>query len=146
MALNTKQVRAKVRISMPAEIANDLDAFKKGVRAFAEELGCPQCFSGIECTFESEREFRLSPDFEVKQLELADERSTFGGGGGSVDVRLTPEAEFDIDAILKSIDILGRRIGGHWEQGGQALCCSGYDPTFGRESDIEVFGPDFPGR
>ena len=49
-----------VRVSMPAKVANDLDTFKKGVAAFAERLGCPECFSGFDCTFESERDFVMA--------------------------------------------------------------------------------------
>ena len=65
-----------VRISMSAKVANDLDTFKKGVAAFAERLGCPECFSGFDCTFESERDFVIDADVEGH----ADRGSNRAGG------------------------------------------------------------------
>jgi hypothetical protein len=123
----------KVRISMSAEVANDLEAFKKGVVKFAEQLGCPECFSGLDCTFESEREFTIGPDGAVTAAVAPKSALSVGAGTRTATVALAPGDEFKLDVILKRIDILGRRLGSHWEQGGQAWCCSGFDVTFGRE-------------
>lgn len=123
-----------VRISMPAAVANDLDTFKKGVTAFAEQLGCPECFSGFDCTFESERDFIVDTKLNVKRTAVrAGQAVSRGGRERKVTVALAPAAEYDLKGILKTIDILGRRLGPHWEQGGQAWCCSGFDVTFERE-------------
>ncbi len=125
-----------VRISMPAAVANDLDAFKKGVVAFAERLGCPECFSGLDCTFESERDFVINENFDVTPNSVAiGQQFSRGTGSRTASIPVPPAREFDLGWILERIDILGRNLGSHWEQGGGAWCCSGFDVTFGREVD-----------
>ena len=122
-----------VRVSMPAKVANDLDTFKKGVAAFAERLGCPECFSG---SIARSRANATSSSTTI---------STCGHGGScrassvpwrdkrEVTIALTPSTEYDLEAILTKIDIWGKRLGPHWLQGGLAMCCSGFDMTFERE-------------
>jgi len=134
-----------VRISMPAAVANDLDSFKKGVTAFAEELGCRECFSGFDCTFESERDFLLDKNLKVRRTSVRPGQAVSRGAGERrVTVPLAPAAEYDLKSILKTIDILGRRLGSHWEQGGQAWCCSGFDVTFERELQFIADGGPNP--
>jgi hypothetical protein len=123
-----------VRISMPAKVANDLDTFKKGVAAVAERLGCPECFSGFDCTFESERDFVIDADLKVAATEVrAGQAVSRGATQREVTIALTPSTEYDLEAILTKIDIWGKRLGPHWLQGGLAMCCSGFDMTFERE-------------
>lgn len=130
----------KVRISMSAEVANELDAFKKGVIGFAEEIGCPKCFSGLDCTFESAREFVIDPAVKLRRAEPRHERATLGLGSRAITVPVSTQASYDLGEILERIDLVGNRLGSHWENGGQALCCSGFDITFEREARISV-GP-----
>jgi len=131
-----------VRISMPAKVANDLETFKKGVAAFAERLGCPECFSGFDCTLESERDFVLVDDLKVTSTEVRAGQAVSRGARREVTVALTPSTEYDLEAILTKIDIFGKRLGPHWLQGGLAMCCSGFDMTFERElhSTLDVDG------
>lgn len=126
-----------IRVSMPAKVANDLDNFKKGVVAFAEQLGCPECFSGFDCTFESERDFVIDARLRVKANPIRVGKGfSRGASKREVTIPMHPSKEFDLDWILKRIDILGRGLGQHWEQGGIAFCCSGFDVTFGREIEF----------
>ena len=119
-----------VRISMPAAVANDLEMFKKGVTAVAERLCCPECFSGFDCTFESERDFILDKDLKVRPTSVRPGQAVSRGAKQrEVIVPLAPSVEYNLKSILEMIDILGRRLGPHWEQGGQAWCCSGFDVT-----------------
>jgi hypothetical protein len=128
-----------VRISMPAAVANDLDTFKKGIAAFAEQLGCPECFSGFDCKFESERDFVLDPDLNVKPTAVrAGQAVSRGAVQRDITIALSPSAEYDLKTILATIDIWGRRLGAHWMQGGQAMCCSGFDVTFERQMQYIV--------
>jgi hypothetical protein len=132
-----------VRVSMPAKVANDLDLFKKGVAAFAERLGCPECFSGFDCTFESERDFVIDDNLNVQATEVrAGQAVSRGAAKREVTIALAPSAEYDLEAILTKIDIWGKRLGPHWLQGGLAMCCSGFDMTFERElrSTLDVDG------
>jgi hypothetical protein len=132
-----------VRVSMPAKVANDLDLFKRGVAAFAERLGCPECFSGFDCTFESERDFVIDDNLNVQATEVrAGQAVSRGAVKREVTIALAPSAEYDLEAILTKIDIWGKRLGPHWLQGGLAMCCSGFDMTFERElrSTLDVDG------
>jgi hypothetical protein len=123
-----------VRISMSAAVANDLDTFKKGVTAFAERLGCPECFSGFDCTFESERDFIIDRDLKVSPTSVRPGQAVSRGARQrEVVVSLAPSVEYDLKGILGRIDILGKDLGKHWAQGGLAFCCSGFDVTFERE-------------
>lgn len=123
-----------VRISMAAAVANDLDMFKKGITAFAERLGCPECFSGFDCTFESERDFLLDKDLKVRPTSVrAGEAVSRGATRREAIVPLAPSDEYNLKLILEKIDILGRDLGQHWRQGGLAWCCSGFDVTLERE-------------
>lgn len=132
-----------VRISMSATVANDLDTFKKGVAAFAEQIGCPECFSGFDCTFESERDFLIDADVTVTPSEVRTGPSiSRGASKREVRVPLSPGAEFDLKAILTKIDIFGRNLGGHWLQGGLAMCCSGFDMTFERDMQFTLDATD----
>ena len=132
-----------VRVSMPAKVANDLDLFKKGVAAFAERLGCPECFSGFDCTFESEHDFVIDDNLNVQATDVrAGQAVSRGAAKREVTIALAPSAEYDLEAILTKIDIWGKRLGPHWLQGGLAMCCSGFDMTFERElrSTLDVDG------
>ena len=130
-----------VRISMPAAVANDLDTFKKGIAAFAERLGCPECFSGFDCRFESERDFVLDSDLNVKPTGVrAGEAVSRGAVQRDITIALAPSAEYNLKSILMKIDIWGKRLGPHWMQGGQAMCCSGFDITFEREMQYMIDG------
>jgi hypothetical protein len=132
-----------VRISMSATVANDLATFKKGVAAFAEQVGCPECFSGFDCTFESERDFVIDAELDVTPTKVRTGPSiSRGAAKREVTVPLSPSAEFDLKAILAKIDIFGRNLGPHWLQGGQAMCCSGFDMTFEREMQFTLDASD----
>ena len=115
-----------VRIAMPAAVANDLEMFKKGVAAFAERLGCPECFSGFDCTFESERDFILDKDLKVSSTSVKPGQAVSRGAKRrEAVVPLAPSAEYNLKSILEEIDILGRNLGQHWQQGGLALVLFG---------------------
>jgi len=128
---------------MAASVTNDLDSFKKGLTAVAERLGCPTCFSGADCTFQQERDFIVDESLKVTpRAELGGATTSFepGRGGTGVTVRLTPEAEYDLDHILRAVDIIGRDLGQHWKSGGLAYCCSGFDITFQQQLSFLVDG------
>ena len=132
-----------VRISMSAAVANDLDMFKKGVTAFAERLGCPECFSGFDCTFESERDFTIDKDLKVRPTAVrAGQGVSRGAGQREAIIPLAPSVEYDLKWVLGKIDILGKNLGRHWAQGGLAYCCSGFDVTFERELQHVLDGDD----
>lgn len=126
----------KVRISMPASVANDLDAFKKGVTAVAEKLGCGNCFSGVDCTFQTERNYVINEKLKVDAVPgtsqgMAVDVTT--GASRGITVSMPSRVQFDLDKILKTIDLIGQDLGKHWRSGGLAYCCSGFDITLEQE-------------
>ncbi len=46
-----------IRVSVPANVANDLGLFTKMLKDLGGRLGCNQCISGAACFFDNEREF-----------------------------------------------------------------------------------------
>lgn len=60
-----KDVRANkggvVRVSLPVEVAYNLDKFQTAVKDLAERIGHPQCLSGLDFFFEQEMRFRINP-------------------------------------------------------------------------------------
>jgi radical SAM superfamily enzyme YgiQ (UPF0313 family) len=125
-----------VRISMPASVANDLNAFKKGIAALAEELGCRNCFSGVDCTFQMEREFVINEKLKVAPVPGASTgvaAAAIAAPSRGVTVTMPTEVNYDLKKILNAVDLIGRNLGRHWLSGGLAYCCSGFDITFGQE-------------
>lgn len=65
-----------VRISFPATAITDLGAFQRTLANVVEKLGCPKCASGLDCSFEMERnlvvnerlEFTSSPNLPSDPL------------------------------------------------------------------------------
>jgi hypothetical protein len=125
-----------VRISMPASVANDLDAFKKGVAALAERLGCGSCFSGVDCTFQMERNFVISEELRVASTAGVIEGIQSAGATRGITVSMPSAVNYDLEKVLKVVDIIGRNLGQHWQSGGLSWCCSGFDITLQQELDF----------
>ena len=64
---------APVRVTLPAKVAFDLDAFQKTLVNLAERLGCRPCLSGRACLFTLERDFIVDPAGGLEPV---------GGSGG----------------------------------------------------------------
>ena len=50
-----------IRVTMPAEVAFNLDKFNAAVKNLAERIGHPNCISGQDIRFLLEREFAVNP-------------------------------------------------------------------------------------
>src|SRR5215475_13141438 len=57
-----------VRITIPAAVAYNLDAFQKSIASLVERLGCRPCFSGADCTFLLERDWVIDEKLETHAL------------------------------------------------------------------------------
>ena len=60
-----------VRIVIPAEVAFNLGHVHEAIDNLARQLGCPMCFSGLDCTFDLARNYIVNP--ESHQLEILPE-------------------------------------------------------------------------
>lgn len=70
MAYKDQQLRAthtgrRVQVTIPAEVAFDLDRFQSAVKNLAEELGCLPCISGADCTFSLFEDLVVNPAGEI---------------------------------------------------------------------------------
>ena len=121
-----------LRISIPASVANDLDAFKQSIETLAERLGCASCFSGADCTFEMERDFLVD---EKRGVNRGNRKSLTDRPAQTRDITLSVPTEVtnDLKKILTVVDHVARRLGKH---GQNQFCCSGFDITFRRELDF----------
>lgn len=127
MAVDTKataraaerRARGAVRITLPASVAYDPKALKKGIANIVERLGCPKCFSGADCFFTNEREFVIDPKFAVGPGIAASDPST----GVVYAVGLSSKVRYDLDKVFRAIDKAIDIIGAH-------PCISGFDFHF----------------
>jgi hypothetical protein len=55
-----------VEVSIPAEVAFDLDSFQKVQRDILGQLGCRACCSGYDIRFDIERRFVVDSNLEVR--------------------------------------------------------------------------------
>jgi hypothetical protein len=51
----------RVRITLPVAAAANMDKFLKVIRNLGDALGCPNCFSGADCTFSLIRDYVVDP-------------------------------------------------------------------------------------
>jgi hypothetical protein len=59
-----------VRVRLPAEVAFDLDKFQEVQKSILDELGCRACCSGWDIIWDTQRDFIVDRELNVR-----------GGGG-----------------------------------------------------------------
>jgi hypothetical protein len=135
-AINVARHGGAVRLSMPARVANDLNALQRGLRSLAERLGHPKCATGCDILqLMMEREFSLSEKVELNPQPLPpkdptpDPWAAATGGGSTVVVSIPPRVNNDIDSLNKTIATVVGKLGCQ-------ACCSGFDILFRRELDM----------
>ena len=121
---------ASVRVTIPAKIAGDMGAFKESIVKVAERLGCPACFSGVNCDFQIERGYIVSNAGNVREASGSRPvaRNLTGGQG---QVQVAVGVNVGIDTILDSVATIADRLG-------CLACCSGFDILFEQEARFSV--------
>ena len=126
MATDTKPIprraRGPVRITLPASIAYDPKALKKGIASIVERLGCPKCFSGADCFFMNERDFVLDQKFAADRANIAGPQPQ-PWTQNTYTVGLSRNVRYDLDKVFKAFDKVIDIIGHH-------PCISGFDFHF----------------
>jgi hypothetical protein len=124
--------RGAVRLTLPARVANDLDALQSSLAALAERMGHPNCATGCDTLFlQLERNFSVSDAVELNPQPLPP--------GGSdrllpqdpvpIRVSVSPKVTDDIESLQKAIALTVQKLGCD-------ACCSGFDIAFRRELDM----------
>ncbi|MBO3751918.1 hypothetical protein J5X84_38110 [Streptosporangiaceae bacterium NEAU-GS5] len=57
-----------IHVTIPAEIADDLDRFQDLQRTVLDRLGCRGCTSGFDIRYDIARRFVVTPELEVREL------------------------------------------------------------------------------
>src|SRR5687767_3187775 len=58
-----------IRITVPANVANDLTLFTNMLKELGGRLGCKQCISGAACFFDNERDFVVNPEGKILNFQ-----------------------------------------------------------------------------
>ena len=122
-----RKVRARgpVRITLPARVAYDPNALKTSIAGLMEMIGCPKCFSGADCFFQTERQFVLDGD----RVQAAAEPLPWPSAGlaqksaPQYSVGLAKDIRYDLDKVFRAVDSVIDLIGPH-------PCISGFDIFF----------------
>jgi hypothetical protein len=127
-----KEMQGTVRITLPAKVAFDLSAFQKSLAVLAERLGCRACFSGVNCTFQLERDFVINERLEINSVgsprqQLPQDPVPLR----PVTATLASEVSHDLGKIQETVAKIADRLG-------CGACCSGFDITFRQELDFIV--------
>lgn len=128
--------RRSIRVTVPASVAGDLERFQKGLAVVAERLGCPACFSGIDCRFEIASGLVLSENLEASFAEPVDEPGLKAELGASLnETQRTVTANIPTGLKLQDIQAAVATIA---DRIGCMACCSGFDIEFQQEIDFLV--------
>lgn len=117
-----RRAKGPVRITLPASVAYDPKALKKGIATIVERLGCPKCFSGADCFFINEREFVLDSKSAVERSNIA-EPNPDPYRPNTYAVGLSSGVRYDLDKVFRAVDKVIDIIGHH-------PCISGFDFHF----------------
>lgn len=128
--------RRSIRVTVPASVAGDLDSFQKGLAVVAERLGCPACFSGVDCRFQIERGIVLDERLDARFAERPDEPGLKAELGAALD-DTSRTVTANIPTGLKLADIQAA-VASIADRLGCLACCSGFDIEFQQEIDFLV--------
>jgi hypothetical protein len=56
-----------IRVTVPANVANDLSLFTNMLKDLGDRIGCKPCISGAACFFDNERDFVVNPQGKILQ-------------------------------------------------------------------------------
>lgn len=116
-----------IRITIPAAVAYDLNAFQKGLATVLGRLGCQACCSGFDITFQHEREFVINERMELAAVAIRESPMAFS----AVTATLPTKVSYNLEQVQKAVANIADRLG-------CAPCCSGFDITFLHERELLV--------
>ena len=60
--------RHAIRVTVPANVANDLNLFTSMLKQLADRIGCKPCISGNACFFDNEKDFVVNPQGKILDI------------------------------------------------------------------------------
>lgn len=127
VSVERKAPGATIRVSIPAAVAYDLGSLKKGIKSLMDRLGHPECFSGVNCGFQLERDFVI--DERLKVHAIARTNVADAPAVNPVSASLPGKVSYNIDLVMESIANIADRLG-------CGACCSGFDIFFAQEQHL----------
>lgn len=120
-----RRAAGTVRVTLPAKVAYDPNALKESIAALVERLGCPECFSGAACLFETERDFVVNGPRELRlpQDPVPLRTALEAAPANRVTVGLASSVKYDLKKVYAAVDRVIDIIGPH-------PCISGFDTLF----------------
>lgn len=131
--LKVKVSAGTVRITIPAHVAADINQLHKSFDSLAERLGCKPCFSGSDCFFQLERDYRIDEKFNLQPIALnldSHAKTHSITQAKTVEVIMPAKAMNNLNIIKKSIKDIAKRMG-------HEACATGCN-TFFREFRQEL--------
>ena len=68
--LSARPIDRVVNVTLPAEVAFDLDRFSKVQKDILGKLGCRACCSGFDIRWDFARQFQVDEDLNIRQPGL----------------------------------------------------------------------------
>jgi hypothetical protein len=122
-----------IRITLAASVAQNLDALRESITTLATRVGHPNCFSGVDCQFVSEREFVIEAKGivnPVRDPEPSPWRAlTSQGANNTVLVKVAPEAAGNIETVKSIVAQVAGLVG-------CPGCHSGFDIYYAQEVEV----------
>ncbi len=121
-----------VRLSIPAKVAYNADAFQRSIYDLLDELGCPKCFSGVDCYFTTIRDYVLDPKEQaIQPIAYGDPtpQPSKLAATSTLSVGVSKNTSYDIGKIDLAIKDI-------FEEIGCLACCSGHDIYFQNQFDF----------
>ena len=60
--------RSVIRVTVPVNVANDLNLFASMLKQLGDRIGCKPCISGSACFFDNERDFVVNPAGKILDI------------------------------------------------------------------------------
>lgn len=133
---NSPKTRAHgtVRVTLPAKVAYEPEALKRTIGGILGRLGCPTCFSGLDCHFTNERDFIVDPAGSIAfhaRAVTSEINPQPLPPVAEVRVSLASGVRYNIDSVFKAVDAVIGFIGA-------CPCHSGFDVLY--QNEITVIG------
>ena len=116
--------KAPIKLSIPAKVAYNADLFKKGIFNLLDDIGCPKCFSGVDCHFTTIQDYILTDKLDVVASNV------LGATPQPVLLKDAPLAVSLPTKVSSNIDLVDSAIDRIFDEIGCRACCSGHDIFF----------------
>ena len=95
-----------IRFRFPASVALNPEGFAGAIESIAEKLGCPRCFSGVNCLFQREMDFVINEKLQALPQDPIPVREL-----PQIDIAASEKVFMNIDMVKKAAEIVFKDLG-----------------------------------